>query len=512
MLESCDARQAIPIRFSRRSGGAFYAFCADEALLRRFEALWVLAVQHWAPGLGFSILRGHGQTELDAFRDARESVDHSVVRPLQVPAAAPIAARNRRTGAVAVVLDPRDGPMDAASARKKAFSSPDHSGFIERFSPPGITWRDWPMNLEPDAGQSMPFAGDMRTVALIHADGNGLGQILRDLGTVAQGRPDQFIEIFRGFSDTLDASIQTAARQAAETVLLPARNGAKQCLAARPIVLGGDDVTVLVRADLAMAYVLAFARAFESESRRLLQQNLARFNVPGLPQRLTLGFGMVYMGASQPFSMAAGLSEALMRRAKNLAKQQAGASAMPASSIKFHRITSSLVDDYDAVLRDELTHWLQQDRGDKNPIGYRDVLPAYFLDDTNQPSQPSLRELLALQRLLGAEDMARGPTRQLLTLVGLAPADARTHYRRWRQLMQDNKPKVLQRFDALICKLLECDAGAITDDLPYGPPDSGHLRHSPLGDVLALLGAGNDMQCCAIADSDQPAPAQGAAA
>ncbi|MHB1798135.1 MAG: Cas10/Cmr2 second palm domain-containing protein [Vulcanimicrobiaceae bacterium] len=499
VLQSCDAQQAI--RFSRRSGGAFYAFCADEALLRHFEALWVLAVQHWAPGLGFSVSRGHGQSELDAFRNARKSVDQAAARPLQIPAAAPIAARHRRTGAVASVLDRHDGPVDAASARKKAFSRPDHAGFITRFSPPGVGWRDWPTNLEAGE-QSMPFAGDLRTVALIHADGNGMGQILRNLSAAAQARPDQFIGIFRGFSDALDASIQTAARHAAVTVLLPARVRATDCLAARPIVLGGDDVTVLVRADLALAYALAFARAFESESRRLLQQKLAGFDVAGLPQQLTLGIGLVYMGASQPFSMAADLSEDLMRRAKDLAKQQAGTSAVPASSIKFHRITSSLVDDYDEVLRHELTH-----RGDDDGDAYRDVLPAYFLDDTQQPN---LGDLLSLQHLLGDEDMARGPTRQLLTLVGLAPADARMRYRRWRQLMQDNKRETLQRFDEWVCKLLGCNVDRIKD-LPYGPPDREHLRHSPLGDVLALHGAGNDTRCCAIADSDQSATALEAA-
>lgn len=39
------------VTFSRRAGGAFYAFSQDPDALQRFADLWVSAVRRWAPNL-----------------------------------------------------------------------------------------------------------------------------------------------------------------------------------------------------------------------------------------------------------------------------------------------------------------------------------------------------------------------------------------------------------------------------------------------------------------------------
>lgn len=472
------------VRFSRRAGGAFYAFGDHPEKLQRLMALWTLVVQQFAPGMAYDIALDKGTTPLDAFDEARKALreDSSRQRP-RLPVAAPIAERFRRTGQAAEEEHPKDGKIDAATARKKAFADLSRAGFIERFSPKdqGLGWRDWPRDLEPaedDEQGTFPFQGDDRTVALIHADGNGLGQLLMNARAAAAKTPGGFIDIFRTLSNGIGKATVTAARLATQRVLLPAREPGKP-LPARPILLGGDDLTILVRADLAMDFVMAFVKAFEYESPSVLSQ-LRERSVGGLPERLTIGAGVVYMRASQPFYLASRLVESLMEASKRRAK--AIHRDAPPSSLAFHRVTSSLVDEYDAILKNALSH----SHGGET---YVDTLGAYFFGAGDDG--PRLDDLLKLQALLGAEDMARGPTRQLLTLMGLAPAEARARYRRWRQLMKENRGATLGDFDRLMQALLRA---APLQDLPYGPPGADRICMSPLGDALTLLGAGHSPQ------------------
>ena len=466
------------IRFSRRAGGAIYAFCDNRDDLERFLRLWTLSVQQWAPGIDFSLGVGEGDSYAKAFDDARKAMnaDANRKRP-RLPLASPLATRSRRTGQAAdgnAKWKEKDGPIDAATARKKQMADLAKAGFLKRYAPQdaNLGWRDWPTDLEGESKTgAFPFVGDDRTVALIHADGNGLGELLKRIRKAAKEDDDQFVKLFRAFSAAVAATTQSAAREATEKVLLPARQG-DECLAARPIVLGGDDITVIVRADLAMDYCKVFAEAFESASQDELKKLGQEHDIEGLPNRLTLGFGLVFLRASQPFHMAIHLAEALTGEAKKAAK---GLNQNdPESSIAFHRITGSLVDDYDQIVRRALSHHVGGET-------FIDTLGVYYFKE----QQPRLDDRLNLAKTLGADDMARGPTRQLMTLMGHNKAQAERRYRRWRQLMADDSDKTarLKKYDELMSAL----AGISKDaPLPYGDNDNG-IRLGPLGDALALL-------------------------
>lgn len=468
------------LRFSRRAGGAFYAFTEDKGVIGRFHALWTLLVQQYAPGLAYDIGSGEGETAMAAFDNARKALraDSSRQRPL-LPAAAPVTERNRRTGMAAAVEDNKDGRIDVATAHKKRSANLSQAGFIERFSPAeaNLGWRDWPRNLEAGEEGAFPFQGEDRTVALIHADGNGLGQLLMNARQTTADHPERFVEIFRMLSQGIEYSTRRAAQAATSQVLMPKREGDGRPLPARPILLGGDDLTILVRADLALPFLCAFVEAFETDSARAMSE-LRALDVQNPPERLTAGAGLVYLRASQPFYLATRLAESLMDAAKCRAKDVDRSN--PPSALAFYRVTSTLVDNYEPIVKQELSHR-------EGGAVYVDTLGAYFLGGGT--TAPRLDELLSLQILLESEGMARGPTRQLLTLIGHAPDQARMRYRRWRQLMKDHRGAQLDQFDQLLKALVsDADPG---DDLPYGPPDDQGRRFSPLGDVLSLMSAGN---------------------
>lgn len=484
------SESAGQIDFSRRAGGAFYAFSDDAAALDRFAALWSLAIQHWAPGLGFVLGRGLGQDRPAAFKSARmDSRRHASRERGQFPAVSPVAERSRRTGRVAVRRDQKDGVIDAPTQRNKSFSDLSRAGFITRNSPPEaqLNWRDWPRNLEADAQgeDGFPFANGTRDIALIHADGNGMGQVLIKISEAVQRRPDDFLKIYQAFSKAVETSTQRGAQQAAREVLLPARQ-AGELLAARPILLGGDDVIVLVRADLALAYVQAFTRAFEAQSKESLKE-LSESGVAGLPEKLTLGFGVAFIGANQPFSMAAELAESIMghakKQAKKLGAENHDSAAKPAaSSVAFFRVTTALVDDYDALVQRVLTHR-------KGKQTFTHTLGAYAVLGEDDSRLPKLSDLEKLVSLLQAQDMARGPVRSLLNLLQLDPEQAQTSWRRWKQRMRETQQTRLDEFSACMQALIR--RYAPDADLPYAIPYANSRSEdefiSPLGDALDLL-------------------------
>jgi hypothetical protein len=480
-LKALAYQDESPIEFSRRAGGAIYAFTDDKAALDRFAALWSLLISQYAPGMSFDVGRGVGDATATAFAAARDAVgaDASRARPA-LPVTAPITQRSARTGNPGVDFDSKDNTsIDRPTQRKKRFADLSKAGLLDRFSPPGadLRWRDWPRDMTPGEDGAFPFLGDNHTVALVHADGNGMGELLKRAGEAAKTTPDKYVTIFRSLSDAIAEITTSAAQHATATVLIPERKERRKpdrpderlVLAARPIVLGGDDLTILVRADLALKFLRAFLDRFEEES----ANRLPKLEIGA--SRLTAGAGVVYMRASQPFYLATDLVESLMKFAKQRAK--AIDAVEPPSTLAFHRVTQSMIEDYEEIVKREKT----TTRGDEH---YVNTLGTYAL--CRDQDLPSLDDLLGLQALLQRQDMSRGPTRQLHTLMGLAPGQAETAYRRWRQQMGDEANRKLGMRNQYDQHLKSLSLGKpMHPTLPFADFDEEY--RSPLGDALTLM-------------------------
>ncbi|MCC5872271.1 MAG: hypothetical protein JJU22_07755 [Gammaproteobacteria bacterium] len=489
VLAAAGLSEPDDLRFSRRAGSALYAFADSEQVVGAFVALWSLTVQQFAPGLEYDHARGAGVDAAAAHRAARVGLhaDRSrVVRML--PAAAPLAARSPRTGhAATATTGPDRERLDAHMVRKRQFDASARAdstwqGLVGRFSPPGseLTAAHWPRDLEPvsddDSSAVFPFQRGSRTLALIHADGNDFGIILQRAQHVAAAKPDQFIEIFRALSEGVQHATERAVQDAVDQILTPVWRETGM-MPARPIVLGGDDLSILVRADLALPFAKCFLTAFERESARALAQLGEKHGVDELPERLTAAAGMVYLRANQPFHLAAALAEDLTREAKAQARRVVDGPVV--SSLLFHRVTATIVSDYQAILDTEFSSG--------GSSTFVSTLGSYALERGS--ALPALDDLLDLQVLLGEPVVARGATRQLLTLISLSRSQAESHYRRWRQIMKQHHPQELERFDSLLGRLLPgWHSGCV---LPF--VERGQEWVSPLSDALALLAVDNDV-------------------
>jgi len=485
------------LRFARRAGGAVTVFSQDRGALERFAILWSLAVRQALPGIEIQHGLGSGASEAEAYQAALAHARASRSRQAApLPQAGPLTARAGRTGMPAVRWHEKDGLLDEATVRKRGFSG--GTALARRFDP-GSRLSDWPRLLTPEPGMEdgrgrrlslFPFEGDNRYLGVVHADGNGLGQLVRRISErVAElGKP--YVAVFGGFSARVAEATQAAAREAVRRVLAPHRTGDGRYPAC-PIVLGGDDLTILVRGDLALAFTRAFVEAFEAHSRSELAALNREFGLglAELEEGMTACAGVVFVKASHPFHLAHELAEALCGHAKAHARAAAGGgdgTPVP-SALSFLRVTASFTTGLEDLLEGELTVEAPSEDG-RREAAFRQTMEAYAVGEARPQAGalPRLDDLARLLEVMTLPEMSRGAARTLLGLLGASEADAQRRYDRWRQLMDELHPQILGRFD----RCLEAIAGPCGEDLPFGKPDAARLRRSPLGDVHALMAVG----------------------
>ena len=446
------------IELSRLGGAAFYAFSKIESDVSKLAALWPLVFQQYAPSLQFIHAQGEGDNDRKAFEDAKKRLaTNRNLQRARLPQSGVYSFRSGRTGEPAthaVYLPGGNGiksPIDEATSRKLAFVRKPNDGveiaaLPKRFCKTSTT-KDWPVNLTPEAGQderNFPFKGDERVIALVHADGNGFGQLLMNLSSAVYKdkiKDEEFVKLFRAVSESIKAATENAAQLAVKKILEPHQYAG--LYPARPIVLGGDDLTIVVRADLAMPFTKCFLNAFEVESKAELNALKKTFNnlKTLLPDSLSACAGIVYAKASQPFSALHNLAEGLCKFAKDQAKPLvANTNNAAPSSLSFYRVTTTLLESYSEVLKKELT------------VGNTMLsLGCYTLDE--HAPLPKLSQLLALQTYIEESSSAKGMLREVMSLVHQSMEQADRRYKRWRELLTRKAPTELKQFDELLQQL-----------------------------------------------------------
>lgn len=480
-LEICGLQgyaSAESQRSPRCAGSSFYILIDDAGKAQRLQQVWPLLVSQLIPGVEQVDALVSAATAKEAIKDglAKLRTARNRQTPL-LPPASPLTERSPRTGNAAIAREQGES-LDEATRTKRQFDRPSHSlTLAQRFSNQSDI--HWPINFEPHAAPHTRFPlreGDQ--VALVHADGNGLGEILRVINQAAtQAQCDtDYVQLYRAFSDGLNHATVEACRQATAQVLLPKLNQDK-VMPARPLVLGGDDLTVLVRADLAIAFTEAFIQSFEQTSAQFLmelQEKIAALQLlshHSLPGKLTACAGVAFMKPNQPFAQCYALAESLCDRAKKASRQakDESQSEIP-SSIAFHRIQVSLIEDADVLFEREM-----QAQGLKLELG----LPAYGVGEIQASGLARLDDLKSLAECFGEAKLNDKRLRALATLLHVDVTSAKQDYRRWRELAQKTQKNALADFDRHLQSLL----GEVSEELPANLKE----HKTVLADLLAYL-------------------------
>lgn len=483
--------EAKDIELSRCGGAAFYAFSSRAEVIQKLSALWPLVFRQYAPDLEFIHAKAEGDNAIQAFRKAHDALMADRNRPkAKLPQASVFTLRFGRTGDPATNIahiGSNVERIDQVTARKRDFAK--SQALAER-----VMWDshqgEWPVNLTHEDGQdekNFPFSNDNQLIGLIHADGNGFGQLLMDLKDNADRNlieNDQYINIFRDISESIKTATEVASANAVSKVLFP--NMQDGLFPARPIVLGGDDLTMIVRADLALPFTQVFLQAFEKQSQLQFKALREKYSdlTSILPEKLTACAGIVYAKASQPFSALHDLAEELCKHAKKLAKNKTNLlkdevlnkeQAVVPSSLSFYRVTSTLLDDFDDVLERELT------------TGKITLSRGCYTIETKHNHIPTLNDLLALQKFLEESEVSQGALRQVTGLLHQSPTQAQRRYERWKEVMKDSDAKDNKNnwrtFDELRRELSQ----------PNEEFDVNQQQSVPFEDVLSLSAVGNNL-------------------
>ena len=120
----------------------------------------------------------------------------------------------------------------------------------------------------------------------------------------------------------------------------------------RPLLLGGDDITLLCHAAYAMTFVRKMAQGFQDESQNW--QSLW----PATKGKLTMSAGILYTHTSFPLHMSLPYTEELLRNAKNRFREESNADETPTdpspAAVDWDSITETLVDTPEARRQREL--------------------------------------------------------------------------------------------------------------------------------------------------------------
>lgn len=291
--------------------------------------------------------------------------------------------RSSQTGLPAVKM--KDGMLldKGSSARQEAYKDDDF--FADLLSKKLSRKVKIPSDLTQLAGNG--------ELALLHADGNGVGALIQGGG----------VRDFEAFSKSLSQATQNAFLDATQSIIAIS----SQDIPLRPIILGGDDLTVILRASDALAFTIAYLKAFEKHTSTL--QGLTHQNT-----HLTACAGLVFIKSKWPFYQAHTIAEDLCKASKKALRTQ----GPTPSGLLFHRITTSLVEDWDAILKHELKDG-QLSYGPYRLIG-----------------QPTLEGIEHLKNNLST--LNRGAFREWLRLLKIDPEAAKKH---WNRLVEVQKKK-----------------------------------------------------------------------
>lgn len=366
LRESVDARSAKDgISLSRRAGGAFYVHCNSRDTLAALRKAFLRRFLSALPGLEYQDALGQGEDEI-ASRDnafaVRGATRHNALASV-LPLGRPVFAINPRSGlpqcgseAYGHGAEQEVVPLDRVLApqRKRADFLQERfaTGLSERsnltrFIVDGAADRfhsrtgaqeafAYPRNLGDDEEDKLhnplfPWIGGAtdRRIGLVHADISGLGQVFQNasVGSAKEARK---------LAEDVEEAILAAVGKAAADVLLPAASEHTdwgRIVPARPLVVGGDDITVLVRADLAVPFAVALLQQIEDATR----------NIGG---GLSACAGVAISSRSHPFLALNTLAESLCSFAKVKAKSQPPEGGSWPSLMAFHVHTQTAEEEY----------------------------------------------------------------------------------------------------------------------------------------------------------------------
>ncbi len=298
----------------------------DEETCKKVVYLLPKLVANYAPGITISQavvpISEEGSADRNELEKRLRTQRNKPVMPIDIGYMG--LERARRTGGVGVEY--KEEVLDRATQKKIKTREEDTVNLFEKATgTTNIKKSEVAFNIE-----DITKGVNNSWLAIIHADGNSIGNKIRDLSE------DQL----KDFSVKLEDATKSAAKKAFDEVV-PKFNSELKRYPIRPVILGGDDLTVIIRADLAFDYTVAYLKAFEEATKEKLGQ------LTSFQNGLTACAGISYIKDSYPFHYGVKLAEDLTKEAKKMSKEIN--KDLPPSSLSFYKVQSSFTDGLEAM-------------------------------------------------------------------------------------------------------------------------------------------------------------------
>lgn len=452
-----DCDQVI---FPRRAGSVFQMVMQNTNKAEAFAKLWPILVSNFAPGLRFSATLKSGDDFNKVSKAVRDELNIQKNNPQsQLPESTPITLRFQKTGKAQVSAPSKnkegaDWTMPAKINQNFDLLSRKHL-YSDPFSKEKNTEYCFPKQFEHSHTETywkeaFPFKSTdpgNHTIAIIHSDGNGLGGYLHNIfEQLNKLKSAKQICAYQSFSEGLDKATQQAAQQAtiwlaseyAKEVDNPYKTKVKAGqipLPMRPIILGGDDLTCIIRADFAIGFIQEFTAQFERKTKAFIKDLKAEFptTFESLPDLLSCTSGMLFIRSNQPFSLGYALTEQLCSEAKKAGQNLKHET--PPSLISFLRTTNTLFDSFDVQFKQEL---IASDGTTLSSMPYAFIESEKESTDKQRPTLSQLFELKELFHEDNAKKLTPSALRRYATHLSSNPAYAKTYWGRWEKQCKDS--------------------------------------------------------------------------
>lgn len=218
--------------------------------------------------------------------------------------------------------------------------------------------------------------GESSFIAVVHADGNGLGLLIQELdcnpafNTVKGNRA--YIDFIRGLSEGIKQANRECQQAMSQTLIRSIQQnneihiqgtdgktitlnrikrddgGYDTIFPLRPLVSGGDDITFVCDGRIGLDLAVIFLEKFEENTRHILKAQFDKHNLPF--EKMTACAGVAIVNSHYPFARAYDLADQLAGEAKKLVNRHKNADdKIVHSAIDWHFTTGGLYDELDKM-------------------------------------------------------------------------------------------------------------------------------------------------------------------
>ena len=210
-----------------------------------------------------------------------------------------------------------------------------------------------------DAATTRP-AIDLSKIAVIHIDGNGVGGVMRKLADAKErvdatvfeeqvgckrNDPDSLRRFLLNINERLQRAVEMAFAGAWADIARLAERDAEAAgrsytaVPVVPVIVGGDDVTVITSGDYALPFAACYLGHYE---RKTGEDPLLRYLTPpegSATGPMTAAAGVAVVRRNFPFHLAYNLAEKLVEGAKSVGKT----TRPPCSTLGYHALFDTTV-------------------------------------------------------------------------------------------------------------------------------------------------------------------------